>query len=387
MGPLEFIAGFGQMRQQVHAQEAGLKDKATQQLWGGIGQGVGNAVMVPAQAYLADRAGDRQLGNALALQQARFGVPADMPDLMSRHAALFGGNGQAPAPAPPTFDQGFGDTTGGYGVSLPDQGMSQQFPISAPPGADPQVSAARATKAQQEYDSLDEKYKKFMAQPMTPMEQAGGMRMFIPALERARAYAQANPPPKQPTTAEELRASGEVIEEPGTYNYWTRDSKGARKLSTAAHPIAKPGTYPGPNGERLEFQPNSVYSLPDGTRVVTDDTGTPNIEAKGSGTSTKPIDYRKEAATRVKTPEGADEPTSTESVVKEYEQEKQTAFALEISDHNATTITRDEYIALGDKIEAQYGPDPGKVPRDVWNAYYELGSRFRKTIPHGDFGD
>jgi hypothetical protein len=154
--------------------------------------------------------------------------------------------------------------------------------------------------------------------------------------------------------------------------YWMKSAKSSDEMQEMKTEDFEAKTHIDKQGRTWKYDPRN-----EDWEYVKDDK-----ENKGA-------DYRKEAAKRIKEARGPEERVKAVDVIEEYGKEKETAFALEISDYNPKTVTQEEYIAIGDKIEAQYGPSPHDVPLGLSRAYYDLGARFRigKAIPPGDFGD
>jgi hypothetical protein len=340
----------------------------------------------------------RQTG-LFGLQQERFGLPQNYGSLM---AELYGAGSAAPAGAgAPPVQQ----VPGEYGVSLPDQGMSQTFPEQqqGPLAVDPGM-VGEYVKARDEVASLDKSRKEFMSGSHTPAEEMGFAQSFIPKYNAAQArYKQLRQSqPEPPNTHDQILQAGPLAGGAtpiaGTYNYWIPDGKGGVKVSTATHPVSEaaspPVTFTASDGstQQYDIPPGGVHFTsppPPGTVIRRNAKGDPDVEWPPSATTDKPIDYRKEAATRIVTAAGADEPTSIDAAVKEREMEKEASFVFEIQDKNWQTIDYDEYMDLTARLMEAYGSRTN-VPGKLLKEYWYLGDRFRKVptnAPEGSFGD
>jgi len=237
-GPIEFFAGWGQRRQQVDDVEAQWQQQVNQQTGQGIGQGIGNFFNTIAGDMTAGRASNRQLQNALtvqrgaqagemAQQQLRYSVPNDYYQVMQE----WYGAGDQGSPAP----QRGGGVPGEYGVSLPEQQVSQTFPQAAPQPLSGEALRA-GQQARQQLANLEEAVNKEILHAGTPMQKLAVARAALPVRNRLREMASRNQPPPPPTI-QELAQSGKI---PGYDNTVFVDGKGTPHNFTL-HPEAGKG--------------------------------------------------------------------------------------------------------------------------------------------------
>jgi hypothetical protein len=393
-GPLQFLAGFGAREQQVRQQEAEWQGQANRVTGTGIGTGIGNIFDTVATDMAAQRTSGRQLQNAQALQQgaqagemaqiqARYGAPADYGSVMAKLYGAGGGPmaGAAPEAAP-----------GEYGVSLPDQGMSQTFPeqqqgpLALAPG---NVKDFRDAEA--ELISLNASRKLFIQGSHTPAEEMGFAHSFMPKYNAAKTrYNELRQSqPKPPTTFPEMAAAGVhnggiTVAPDGS---WLVPKGMTRAMPPKTAPINTMPWLDEPDPIKAEQMKQADWNAR--SKIALDAEGQPTLflkqdngewapaKTEGKATTTKPIDYRKEAAGKIKpTTEGVLPPTAVATAVEERQKEKEAAFAFEIDDYNAETITLDEYRELGAKILMAYGHE-GNVPRALRKSLTELGRKYQ----------
>jgi hypothetical protein len=227
LGPLQFLAAFGQQRQQVKAIEAGQQAQQNQ-AWGqAIGTGLQTAGQLGATAIFANDqsmadlsplermsvlgsltpglAGLGRQAGSMAQIKARNAAPAGYGDAMAQLYGAGGGGGAGPMAG------GAPSVPGEYGVSLPDQGMSQTFPeqqqgpLALAPG---NVKDFRDAEA--ELISLNASRKLFIQGSHAPAEEMGFAQSFMPKYNAAKTrYNELRQSqPKPPTTEAELIAAG-----------------------------------------------------------------------------------------------------------------------------------------------------------------------------------
>lgn len=307
-GILEFLAGFGHRRQQVKMAEAQLQAEQNQRVGQQIGQGIGNIVQVPAQDYLAGRAGQRQLANALALQnnqqagQQALLAQRDAMDLFQQtrqqnRAAGIAPYGSVQFEPPPTIPpelEGFsakssaaiGDMTAEPNMTQAtgpagEGGMTPGVPL---PSIDPAYTQAYQ-KAKSQLNALVMQREEMQADPgMSAQDKvAADQQVFIPRISALRQTMQRYPQPKQPTTYDEVVQQGGAMPIPGTMNMLLPDPKGGYKVSTAVHPAT--GT-PAPKmattfeGKQVPIVPGNPIQLDESTWYVEDSKGAPHFFAE-----------------------------------------------------------------------------------------------------------
>ena len=231
-GMLQFLAGLGQANRETAIANAQLRGQQNQLIGSGIGQGIGNMFSVPANMFLEDMQARRQTQQRGQLQQQEYDLSrrnqlalertrnqgdiyqAGIADYYKRYGEMppiggadigtqFGpGAMRAPTIQPPQVPPGE------YGMSLPDQGISQTFPQppSPPPVDISQTSgyikkvkerdALRLSKLEIEQRLPDGQQKVYelsaVAQRLGPIEQ----------------FLRANPAPKPPANEQEMIAAG-----------------------------------------------------------------------------------------------------------------------------------------------------------------------------------
>jgi hypothetical protein len=277
MGPLEFLAGFGQERRRVKAAEVGIdmqQGRAMSQGIAGAGQGIARGISQGALArFQADQQTTQQGARAAMLrglqQQRTQGTVYQ--DAVDAYIKAGGAPGQPPPgiemePPAPAARAGAGPVTAGApvmppataGVMGPPAPPAVPQPAAPEPGGVPlpviKPSAIGQYRKQQEKLALYEKYAAtIQTDPYMPEEQkARELARLAQVIAPVRAFLDQHPEPKPPRTYEELASAGPLgggfTPIPGTYNYAIPDGKGGIKVSTAVHPKEDMGwmTIPDP---------------------------------------------------------------------------------------------------------------------------------------------
>lgn len=308
MGPLEFLAGFGQQRHRVKAAEAGMEMQQGQALSQGIagaGQGIAQGI---SQSALAQFQAEQQTGQQAArvallqgLQQQRAqdaawqdardvyiqagGVPDQPPPGMQ-----MGPSAPSAGGPPPAGPQAVAQPPGGM-MGPPGPNQAVTHPIEVPPPLVPAAPAgvplpAIEPSAIPQYREAVRKRDQLMAykatidtDPYMPVEEKRKkIEALTPHIAAAQAFLKKNPKPKPPRTYEELVAAGPhgggLTPVPSMYNAVISDGKGGTKYSTALHPIADTGWMAEPDpvkrAERKRANLENHLQERDGVRYLWD---------------------------------------------------------------------------------------------------------------------
>lgn len=276
MGPLEFLAGYGQAQRQTALQNIATASQQNQIVGQGTGQGVGNFWSAYAQAQQADRQFRmQQVAEAQKLaQQQQYNLElqrahaegqiaveqvrtANDQFLVDR-AAYVKRWGTTPEAALEMTQQDVGQPTQGVPLSEPAQPdlVGPPEPVSRPipligqpigpsgPGETtalprPSLTPEQYEKRQREVAYLTETMMR--AADGKPMQEQQAIRaLFLPKIAAANRFLSQHEPPKRPTNYQEIIASGAVIPIPGSYNFLLPQADGTVKESSAFHPIPSP---------------------------------------------------------------------------------------------------------------------------------------------------
>lgn len=238
-GPLQFLAGFGQQRQQVKAAEAQMDFRNDQALSQGIaqaGQTISRFALAKfgAQQNLARLQLAAQNATTLQTQRTQAALFRDaVSDFRTRFPgeSIFpsqgGGGGVAPAqggaplqafepaglgptPSVPTAEFAGPPEPGGEGVPSPiiDPGTTTQY-----------------RNAQRELNMLTAQRDMVLMRKQTPEERNAQLAILDQQIARVEPIARRQQKPPPPTTIEELESQGFIISAPGIGNYFELDPK------------------------------------------------------------------------------------------------------------------------------------------------------------------
>lgn len=291
MGPLEFLAGFGQQRHRVKAAEAGMEMQQGQALSQGIagaGQGIAQGISQSALAqFQAGQQTEQQAARALMLQglQQQRTQGGAWQDANEAYIKAGGALGQPPpgmGPSvptaggpPPAAPQAVAQPPGAM-MGPPGPSQAQTFPIEVPPPLVPAEPAgvplpAIEPSAIPQYREAVRKRDQLMAYKATidtdpympPEEKARKIAALAPHIAASQAFLKKNPRPKPPRTYEELVAAGPhgggLTPVPGMLNAAISDGKGGTKYSTALHLMPDTGWMAEPDPvKRAELKQASL---------------------------------------------------------------------------------------------------------------------------------
>mgnify|MGYP001584683046 CR=1 FL=1 len=397
-GPLNFLAGFGTRRQEVHAQEAGLQEQraARQQQAGSQGFQAGfesvnqNRRDQRLQGFrLADIAA--QGANQLALQRASREVP---PGYAEDVAAIYGfGPGAMPG----------GGGGGSMGLSPPMQApqiSSQQpgpndagFFSPGDPGAAPQSSGFVAqpadTKASRDawanLDTTRASVQRALQRPMPDYERAAVMRAGREAIGVAEQHANQYPKPPDMTPTIPGPDGNPIQMRPGMNPFQVAMPNGGvfidpQGKSHVIAPTKKEEDANAPYGAKAtpemlkEYARSRVIDNPDGSKTAIQPDGKLTFEhpSKDSGDSFDVKTFAEvNKALTTKDALGVEKHPDVQTTYAEYKKIKnaenvdkmqQKAFESAVSDVrsmkdrvDAGTVTRQEAKAFVDSNIAMFG--------------------------------
>lgn len=404
------IADAVQTRQQVHAQEAAARDRANMQIYGGMGEGLGNIARnyASTKLHLQDQAmhnaQQMALQNAQTLRYQNLENQRSANDIYEQSlktwdALQYGGGKGASLQSPmiggmPT-EQGIGTNMDGS-VMMPQQATPPSGEVPSP-AIDPANTAAYRD-AEQKRNELIQQGMRIQLSKAPPAEKAAALRELTPQLYESTQMLRRYQRP-QPTMRDMVQQQT-----------WTDPNSGV-----IYHPkeIAVTNGPKSQTENKVEWKDAPTPEVAEAMKVAdfnakthVDSQGrTWKLDPKGGdwelvkeeqskSAVQKPKDYAKEAQAKYKawlSSKAKEGVPASNDPVQIHEKEQELAFRMEIADKNPETISLDEYKELAARLMQTYG-SPEKVPHggvdgDLWSEFWALGSKFRAPAEPGDFGD